>query len=268
VKACPFCEAELRDSVIRCTRCRRWLLERPEPDVDVRAPVAATAAPPRPFAPAPPMSRPASPPSVVGPRTGPVPDVVTRRALPARARRAGRPDLVLLLMALVAAGVGIVAWRSVADPWVRLTVTDTSDRLDPALVGDVVLRAQASVLGTIAQGLAATLIVFGALWLVYGFDRGSTMPWFTNPVGAMTASLAGIGATVLSALVWLVWEDAAVHRSRALGLGADVLRELLDGQPPPLVEIERLSGLLRFGGVMVLGLLASATAWWAYRKRS
>jgi hypothetical protein len=45
------------------------------------------------------------------------------------------------------------------------------------------------------------------------------------------------------------------------------LKALLDTQPEPLVEIERLDGLLRFGATMIGGLLASCTAWWAYRKR-
>lgn len=272
VKACPFCEAELRDSVIKCTRCGRPLLERREPAADPRAFATPPASRSPSFAPAPPAlappSRTVTPAAVFGPRTAPIPDVVTRRALPTGTRRAGRPDLVLLLMALVSAGAGFVAWRSVADPWARLIVTDTSDRLDPVLVGDVVLRAELSVLGTIARGLAAALVAFAVLWFVYGVDRGSTMPWFTNPAAAMLVSLAGIGATVLSALVWFVWEDAAVGRSRALGMSADELRELLDQQPPPLVQIERLSGLLRFGGVMLLALLAAATAWWAYRKRN
>ena len=149
-----------------------------------------------------------------------------------------------------------------------LVITDTSNRLDPVLVGELTLRAKAAVIGTIGQGLGAALVAFGALWLVYGFDRGSTMPWFTNPVIAIVTSVAGVGMTVLSAVVWFVWEDAAVGHSRAVGMSAGELRTLLDHQPAPLVEIQWLSGQMRFGGVMLLGVLAASAAWWAYRKRA
>lgn len=205
---------------------------------------------------------------VDGRRAPSIPEIVTRRALPADRRRSGRPDLALLLAALAGAAAGLLAWRTIPEPWVRLIVTDTSDRLDPVLVGEITLRAKAAVLGTIGQGLAVTLVAFAALWLVYGFDRGSTMPWFTNPVAAVVVSVAGIGMTVLSAVVWFVWEEAAVARSRMVKMGPDELRSVLDHQPAPLVEIQRLSAQLRFGGLMILGLLAACTAWWAYRKRA
>jgi hypothetical protein len=68
-------------------------------------------------------------------------------------------------------------------------------------------------------------------------------------------------------MVWFVWEDAAVLRARSAGTSSNAMRELLDRQPPPLVEIERLSGLMTFGGVMAAGLLASSLDWWAYRRR-
>lgn len=94
------------------------------------------------------------------------------------------------------------------------------------------------------------------------------MPWFANPATALAVAVAGIGMTVLSALVWFVWEDAAVRRSRAFGMTATEVREIVDRQPTPLVEIQRLSGQLRFGGMMVLALLAASAAWWSYRTRS
>jgi len=273
MKACPYCEAELRDSVIRCTRCGRSLLgdegampSATVPNLAGRATVGA--APPAPTT-LPRRPERWTPATSVGTRPGrPIPEVATRRALPTDRRRSGRPDLVLLLAAVAIAGAGSFAWRAIADPWVRLVITDTSDRLDPVLVGEITLRARAAVLGTIGQGLSAALVVFGLLWLLYGFDRGSTMPWFTNPVAAIGVGLAGLLATVVSAVVWFVWEDAAVARSRALRMGAEELREILDRQPAPLVEIHRLSGQMRFGGLMILALLAASAAWWAYRKRA
>jgi hypothetical protein len=69
-------------------------------------------------------------------------------------------------------------------------------------------------------------------------------------------------------MVWFVWQDAAVGRAHAVRMSADELRALLDLQPKPLVEIQRLSGLLRFAGAMVVGLLSACTAWWVYRKRA
>jgi hypothetical protein len=45
------------------------------------------------------------------------------------------------------------------------------------------------------------------------------------------------------------------------------MKELLDLQPAPLVAIERLQGLVTFGLMMGLGFLASALAWYAYRRR-
>lgn len=271
MKACPYCDAELRDSVIRCTRCGRSLLgeavpSTPAPSLAGRAagaaaPPATTTLPRRPerWIPA----------ARAGTRPGrPIPEVVTRRALPTDRRRSGRPDLVLLLAAVASAAAGYLAWQTIGDHWVKLIITDTSDRLDPIPVGEIMLRAETALLGTIGQGLSAALVAFGLLWLAYGFDRGSTMPWFTNPVAAIGVSVAGLLATVVSATVWFVWADAAVSRSRALRMSAEELRELLDHQPAPLVEIHRLSGQMRFGGLMILALLAASAAWWAYRKRA
>lgn len=197
-----------------------------------------------------------------------MPALAVRRALPSSRGRSIRPDLVLLLAAVTCAAAGLVAWRAIADPWVTLVITDTSNRLDPVLVGEVTIRADASVIGAIGRGLGAALMAFGALWLVYGFDRRSTMPWFANPVSAIVVGITGVGATVLSAVVWFVWEEAAVGRSKALELSPSELRAILDHQPAPLVEIQRLSGQLRFGGIMLLGILAASAAWWSYRKRA
>jgi hypothetical protein len=196
-----------------------------------------------------------------------MPRVDDRRALPGDRRASARPDLALLLASLAAVGAAVLAWRAIGDPWVKLVITDTSNSLDPELVGRITLRGHAALVGIIGQGLAAVIGVYGVIWFLYGFDRGSTMPGLVNPAIAMTASLFGALGVVLSAAVWFVWEDAAIEHARAVQMTAQELRGLLDLQPEPLVEIERLSGLMRFGGAMVIGLLASCTAWWAYRAR-
>ena len=46
------------------------------------------------------------------------------------------------------------------------------------------------------------------------------------------------------------------------------MTQLLDQRPIPIVVIERLPGLISFGGMMALGLFASCLGWWAYRRRS
>jgi hypothetical protein len=298
VKPCPFCEAELRDSVIKCTSCGRSLLGDPESSPEHEPAVARSASStgaPGPGAPGlgaptvsggnrgsklgfPPAGDPPAAPTVNAWATGPSQTasptsdgmqqrMSTLRALPNERRRAGRPDWVLLLVALFAIGAAVIAWNSIGQPWVKLTITDTSDRMDPQLVGDITLRAQASMLGMIGRGLAVALGVYGLLWLVYGFDRGSTVPWFANPAGAILVTIAGLIGTVVSAMVWFVWEDVAVSRAKAVKMSVDELNELLHLQPEPLVQIERLTGLVRFGGAMVIGLLAACAAWWCARKR-
>lgn len=301
MKACPFCEAELRDSVIKCTRCGRSLLADPDAGAEhERVPASATGlglgAPTVSggtrgskvgFPPASSTSPVEQPTSQVwaspstrpthiadsAPSTRPThgdssPSLIGLRALPSDHRRSAKPDFALLLAALATIGAAVLAWRSIGDPWVRLVITDTSDRLDPQLVGDMVLRGHAAMVGVIGQGIGAVLGVSGILWFFYGFDRGSTPPWFTNPGIAILASIAGLIGTVMAAIIWFVWEDAAVQHARAVKMTVDELRALLDLQPEPLVEIERLSGLMRFGGAMVIGLLAGCAAWWSYHKRS
>lgn len=276
VKACPYCDAELRDSVIRCTRCLQPLGgEAGDDDVAVHTPPSTLVTPTTASAPAArpgsPPSRPPSegwtiPPSTV-PSPGPLLDLGGRRALPASRRRGGRPDLVLLLASLTAAGAAYLGWTAVGSPWVELVITDTSDRLDPVPVGEIVLRGQAALIGTIGLGLAAALGALGVLWLFYGFDRASTMPWFVSPAFAIVAAVGGVAVAILASSLWLVWKDAAVHRARAVRTSPEKLRELLDLQPPPLVEIHRLDGLTTFGAMMLVGLLGACAASWSYRRR-
>lgn len=216
VKPCPFCDAELRDSVIRCTRCGRWLMGEDGPDG--RVPEAATVAPARtsPAAPATwpaPSAPPPRPPTLAGTRPGVAPNrPAALRALPTERRRSARVDVALLLAALAGAGAAVLAWR------------------------------------------------------YFGFDRGSTIPWFLSPAVPLLAAVAGMLAVVLSATVWLVWVDAAVPQARTIGLSTRELRALLALQPAPLVEIERPDGLHRYGGSLLAGLAATITAWWSARK--
>jgi hypothetical protein len=274
VKSCPFCEAELHDSVIRCTRCLRSLDGKAGPEHEP-APTAAPSAVATRVEPRPPAAGP-SPWATDGwtsPATrsadldgGPAFDVGALRALPRERRRSARPDYVLLLASLAAAAAAYFAWKAVAQPWVELVITDTRD-LDPVLVGNIVLRGQLAMVGTIGLGLAGVLGTLGVTWLFYGFDRGSNVPWFVNPFIAIVATLVGVGGALLSSTVWFVWKDAAIERSRAVGMSPEKLKELLDLQPPPFVEIQRQAGLMRFGGMMLVGLLAACAAMWSCRRR-
>ncbi|MGH2634837.1 MAG: hypothetical protein ACRDHU_01610, partial [Actinomycetota bacterium] len=210
------------------------------------------------WAPAPADAPPAAPPS----------SLTRRRALPTDRRLSSRPDFMLLLASVAAVGAAVLAWQAIADPWVKLVITDTSERLDPQLVGEITLRGQSALVGVIGQAIAAVLGVYGAIWFFFGFDRGSTMPWFVNPAIAILSAIGGAIGAVLSGVLWFVWQDAAVQHAKAVRMSAWELRALLEHQPIPLVEIQQLSGLMRFGGAMVIGVLAACTAWWSYRKRS
>jgi hypothetical protein len=347
MKLCPYCNAELRDSVIKCTHCGRSLRDAPEPGTTgpVESPPGTrTPSPsarpergnsrpseahtPSPWAPpredklgwwtpnprgsepppgeprteaeileretreSAPMTRvetqprpawtgrpdawatpeaPAPTPGREAPRVvqdeSPL-ELPDLRALPAERRSGARPHFLLIFAGLAAIGAAVVAWQAVAEPWVALRITDTSERLDPVFVGDMVIRGKGAIVGTIGHIVAGVIGALGVMWFLFGFDRGWTMPWFASPAAAIVAAVGGIGATVLSSTVWFVWEDAAVERARAVGNTPEKLQELLNLQPAPLVEIARQPGLVRFGAMMALALVAAGVAMAAANKRS
>jgi hypothetical protein len=164
--------------------------------------------------------------------------------------------------------VAVLAWKAAATPWATLTLTDTADPANPEIVGRLTMPGTAALVGTIGQGLAAALGALGLLWLFYGWDRGATMPWFASPGVAIVITLAAVGGMLLTSELWFVWEDAVIEKARTVGMSVSELRAFLDQLPAPLVTIERLDGLLRFGTLMGGGFLASCLAWWAYRRRA
>jgi hypothetical protein len=273
MKACPHCEAEIRDSVIRCTHCGRSLVDSPrEEAVDLsegsagetwaathrtstRPFATATAPPPSPWA-----TRPASDPT---PR---LPNLATRRALPAP-RRAWGPDVWMLGAGVAAVACGVLAYLAVGERWVHLTIIQMPTEVDEGRILQLTLRGETAFVGTAGTALAIAFAVFGGVWFLFGLQRGWTMPGIANPALAILVALAGIGTAFLSSTVWYVWETAMVERARRAGLSMAAMRDLLDRQPNPRVEIERLSGLTTFGGMMALGLVVACFGWWAYRRR-
>ncbi|HJS26108.1 MAG TPA: hypothetical protein VJ913_03165 [Actinomycetota bacterium] len=215
----------------------------------------------RAFAPA---SAPRDTPSA-GP-TSALAEVHAHRALPTDRRSRG-PDLWIMLAGLAAIVAGALAYLTVEDLWVRLTVSLPETELEEALLVELTVKGQTAFAGTAAKALGATLAVFGLVWFVFGFNRRWTIPGIGDPALALLVSAAGLGLTVVASMVWFVWQDAMVLRATTAGMSTKAMAELLDRQPAPLVEIERLSGLMTFGGMMLIGLLASSIGWWAYHRR-
>lgn len=173
----------------------------------------------------------------------------------------------MLLAGLAAGAAGILAYLAITEPWVHLTVTRPATDTDPVLVATLSLRGKAAFVGTAGVAIAGALAVLGVVWFLYGFQRGWTMPSVMNPAFGILVAVAGLLAAGLASMVWFVWEDAMVARARAARMSTRAMQELLDLQPTPLVQIQRLSGLLSFAGMMVLGLVASSLGWYAYRRR-
>jgi hypothetical protein len=281
MKVCPHCKSEIRDSVIRCTHCRRDLREG-EPDRE-KAPASSQARPSgvgsvptaSPAPAQPPLPATAFVPSAVSapPRetwapsaTSPFSNIETRRAMP-ETRRSWGPDMWMLWAGMAATAAGVLAYLAVREPWAHLTITQAATDFVDGVVVEVTVRGQTAFVGAAGSVLAIALAAFGVLWFFYGFQRGWSIPGILNPAFAILVTFAGIVMTALSSMVWFVWEDAMIQRSSAAGLTTREMTRLLDQQPAPLVEIERMSGLISFGGMMVLGLFAACLGWWAYHRR-
>jgi hypothetical protein len=282
MKTCPHCSGEIRDSVIKCTHCGRSLAETPNPAASglpttrigaapARATTTAPAAAPRAAAPVatPPRPQPQSyapPRAEWSPPVSPLSEVSTHRAMP-EVRRQWGPDMWMLWAGMAAAAAGILAFLALKEPWAHLTITaDATDTLD-AVVADVTVKASSAFVGKAGSVIAIVLAAYGVLWFFYGFQRGWSIPGILSPAIAILVTLAGLGMTSLASMVWFVWEDSMVLHAKATGLTASDMQALLNREPLPTVSIERLPGMVSFGGMMALGLFAACLAWWAYRRR-
>jgi hypothetical protein len=285
MKTCPHCSGEIRDSVIRCTHCGRSLAEAPQNGTPAGRPSSAVptprigAAPARATttAPAPPVAAPrvaASPASrtTTAPRNDWAPpasalsELSTHRAMPEVKRQWG-PDMWMLWAGMAAAAAGILAFLALKEPWAHLTITTAATEGTEALLVDVTVKASSAFVGKAGAVIAIVLAAYGVTWFFYGFQRGWSIPAILSPALAILVTLAGLGMTFLSSMVWFVWEDSMVLRAKTAGLTPNEMKALLDQQPVPIVSIERLPGMVSFGGMMALGLFAACLAWWAYRRR-
>jgi len=290
VKTCPHCDGEIRDSVVRCTHCRRNLRDG-EIDLEATPPASPPGRQSSPSGPHPVAASAPSAPSVTVaagrkpsaapfgstpprdtwsnpvPSTSPLSDPSAHRAI-ANSRRAFGPDMWMLWAGMAATVAGILAFLAVKEPWAHLTITQPATDTVDALVVEVTVRGHAAFVGTAGTVLALMLAASGLLWFFYGFQRGWSMPGILNPALAILVTVAGLGVALLSSMVWFVWQDAMIARAENVGLTTREMTQLLDQQPIPIVVIERLPGLIRFGGMMALGLFASCLGWWAYRRRS
>jgi hypothetical protein len=294
MKTCPHCSGEIRDSVIKCTHCGRGLADAPTspqgsapasavPKLRIgAAPARATTSVPATRAPAPvtvapspvtaPPFAPAGTPAHTARTEWSAPasalsEVSTHRAMPEVKRQWG-PDMWMLWAGIAAAGAGILAFLALKEPWAHLTITAAATDTTEAVVTDVTVRASSAFVGKAGSVIAIVIAAYGVLWFFYGFQRGWSIPGILSPAIAILVTLAGLGMTLLASMVWFVWEDSMVLRATSAGLTASEMRTLLDHQPVPIVAIERLPGMVSFGGMMALALFASCLAWWAYRRRA
>jgi hypothetical protein len=201
------------------------------------------------------------------PPTSPLSDPSTHRAIP-NSRRAFGPDMWMLWAGMAATVAGVLAFLAVKEPWAHLTITQPATDTIDAVVVEVTVRGHAAFVGTVGTVLAVMLTASSLMWFFYGFQRGWSMPGIINPVLSILVTVAGLGVALLSSMVWFVWQDAMIARAENVGFTTREMTQLLDQQPIPIVVIERLPGLISFGGMMALGLFASCLGWWAYRRRS
>ena len=282
MKTCPFCRGEIRDSVIRCSHCGRSLQGDTDADTASVGATTATAFAGGSSTQEVPHPRPARAIDVWATQSGAGDShgtgaavaepqlstlVLGGPALPVTKHRR-RFDAGLFVAGVVLLATGILAYLSIRHPWVKVRITGIDeDGVETGVVARLVLAGGEDLAGKIGLALSAAMAIWGAVWCWYGFDRGAGIPAFARPGFAILVTIAGIGIAILCSTVWFVWSDAAVAHAADTGMTAAALRLLIDTHPLPIVHLKRLHGLVEFGGLMVLGQLASYLAFWSSRRR-
>jgi hypothetical protein len=199
---------------------------------------------------------------------GPLPDLAGRRALPTTKKRSTRPDLFLMLAAIVVGYAAYASWNTFALEWVQISLSRTDTEGNVSAVGNAAFRATDSMAGTLGQAMVVVLAASALLWLFFGLQRGWSMPWFASPVFAIVASVLAIVGSIVSSVLWFVWRDSMVENASRFGLDRTGLNAILeDVDRSPVVAVQRLGGPGKFMTMMAVALVASCAAWWCYRKR-
>ena len=174
----------------------------------------------------------------------------------------------MLAAGLATAYAAYAAWSAISARWVGVSISAVSD--DGARpLGTASFRATDGMIGSLAQMLVVGLAAMAVLWIVFGLQRGWTMPWFASPIIGMVGALLAIAGTLLAAILWFVWREAVLTHAAEYGQTRGSLEQILnDTDHSPAVSLQRLAGTSRFGTMMVVALVASCVAWWASHKRA
>lgn len=288
MKTCPHCGGEVRSSVIKCVHCGTSLSGEPEP---AAVTVVGAPAPVQVHTPAPVASGPAS--ASERPRPGPVPSTsvfapgggdkwvtpsvradrhggpssgdLSELPVPVALRR--RADRHLLVGGLLGLAAAVVTYTSLPLAWVTVSITTVDDRLRPHVVAELTFRGSDAFAGKIGLGIAAALAVLGLVWFWYGLDRGATLPRFASPWYVVLAAAVGSIVVAFAQFGFFFWDDAFVAHAREAGMTRKAMRTLLDAHPAPIVEVQQLSGVVRFAAGTALALVAGLVALWSQRRR-
>ncbi len=193
--------------------------------------------------------------------------LASRRRVQVPRSTSRRVDGVLMFAGVLALGGAIVAYSSLAMPWVHARLIVVQERGPARVVADLTFPGSGSFGGRVGVAVAAALLALGLLWFWYGLDRGVNLPSFAHPLIAFLAAAAGGVVLALSRIGYLFWDDAFVSRAREAGLSREGMRKLLETRPTPVIEVEQLGGTYRLALALAVGLVAATVAWWSQRRR-
>ena len=286
MKTCPHCGGEVRPSVITCVHCGTSLSGETEPAavaaVGAPAPAQVGASEPLASGPVPASERPRPVPStsVFAPaggdvwvtpsgradrHGGPSPGDLSELPVPFALRR--RADRHLLVGGLLGLAAAVVTYTSLPLAWVTASITTVDDRLRTHVLAELTFRGSDAFAGKIGLGIAVALAVLGLVWFWYGLDRGATLPRLASPWYAALAAAVGSIVVAFAQFGFFFWDDAFVAHAREAGMTRKAMRTLLDAHPAPIVEVQQLSGVVRFGAGTALALVAGLVALWSQRRR-